>query len=129
MFKKAVFTAAVLVASVVAPSGAVAQSSVEQNSNVVGRTAPGYYRGIPAMQDNEGSCAINPILPRNIVCAWNASGGSDDAIGDTWLRFSEKDAQRAASTKPNSWPFSVSLKSALSSRNIKRYSAREVNMR
>jgi hypothetical protein len=66
-----------------------AQSSVEQNSNVVGRTMPGYYRGIPAMQDNEASCAINPILPRNIVCAWNASGGSDDAIGDTWLRFSE----------------------------------------
>ena len=68
---------------------ALAQSFVEQNSNVVGRTPPGYYRGIPAMQDNEVSCAINPILPRNIVCAWNASGGSDDLIGDTWLRFSE----------------------------------------
>src|SRR5210317_1616205 len=66
-----------------------ADSYVETNSNVVGRTAPGFYRGIPAMQDNEASCAINPILPRNIVCAWNASGGSDDAIGDTWLRFSE----------------------------------------
>lgn len=73
-------------------SGAVlaqGASSVEQNSNVVGRTPPGYYRGIPAMQDNEASCAINPILQRNIVCAWNASGGSDDLIGDTWLRFSE----------------------------------------
>ncbi len=66
-----------------------AESVVEQNSNVIGRTIPGFYRGIPAMQDNEGSCAINPILPRNIVCAWNASGGSDDLIGDTWLRFSE----------------------------------------
>jgi hypothetical protein len=68
-----------------------AQSSVEQNSNVVGMTPAGYYRGIPAMQDNEPSCAINPILPRNIVCAWNGSGGSDDpnGIGDTWLRFSE----------------------------------------
>jgi hypothetical protein len=71
------------------PGTSIAQSAVEQNSNVVGRTLPGYYRGIPAMQDNEASCAINPILPRNIVCAWNASGGSDDAIGDTWLRFSE----------------------------------------
>ena len=71
------------------PQTAIAQSGVEQNSNVVGRTPPGYYRGIPGMQDNEPSCAINPILPRNIVCAWNASGGSDDLIGDTWLRFSE----------------------------------------
>ena len=71
------------------PIGAIAQSSVEQNSNVIGRTPPGYYRGVPGMQDNEPSCAINPILPRNIVCAWNASGGSDDLIGDTWLRFSE----------------------------------------
>ena len=90
MFKRAVFTAAVLVVSVVAPSGAFAQSSVERNANVVGHTLPGYYRGIPDMQDNEASCAINPLLPRNIVCAWNASGGSDDdVIGDTWLRFSE----------------------------------------
>lgn len=64
-------------------------SSVEQNSNVVGTTLPGHYRGIPAMQDNEPSCAINPILAYNVVCAWNASGGSDDLIGDTWLRFSE----------------------------------------
>ena len=73
----------------VTPNFVSAESTVEQNSNVVGRTLPGYYRGIPAMQDNEASCAINPILPRNIVCAWNASGGSDDVIGDTWLRFSE----------------------------------------
>jgi hypothetical protein len=66
-----------------------AQSAVEQNSNIVGMTPAGYYRGIPAMQDNEPSCAINPILVRNIVCAWNGSGGSDDLIGDTWIRFSE----------------------------------------
>jgi len=89
MFKRSVITAAVLFVSVVAPFGALAQSSVERNANVVGHTAPGYYRGIPAMQDNEASCAINPLLPRNIVCAWNASGGSDDVIGDTWLRYSE----------------------------------------
>ena len=89
MFSKAAVSAALLVVSLVVPTSALAQSSVEQNSNVVGRTLPGFYRGIPAMQDNEASCALNPLLPRNIVCAWNASGGSDDAIGDTWLRFSE----------------------------------------
>jgi hypothetical protein len=89
MLNKVVLAAAVLVVCVIAPSVSNAESVVEQNSNVVGRTPPGYYRGIPGMQDNEVSCAINPILPRNIVCAWNASGGSDDAIGDTWLRFSE----------------------------------------
>ena len=79
----------VLLSGLMSTDVLLAQSHVEQNSNVVGRTLPGYYRGIPAMQDNEASCAINPILPRNIVCAWNASGGSDDRIGDTWLRFSE----------------------------------------
>ncbi|MDH5618889.1 MAG: DUF5011 domain-containing protein [Gammaproteobacteria bacterium] len=89
MFKRAIASATMLAVITVFPTTVPAQSMVEQNSNVVGRTAPGYYRGIPGMQDNEGSCAINPILPRNIVCAWNASGGSDDAIGDTWLRFSE----------------------------------------
>jgi hypothetical protein len=68
-----------------------AASSVERNSNVVGQTLPGYYRGIPGMQDNEPSCALNPLLARNIVCAWNASGGSDDPVGpgDTAIRMSE----------------------------------------
>lgn len=67
------------------------QSFVEHNSNAVGRTPPGQYRGIPAMQDNESSCAINPLLARNIICAWNASGGSDDPAGpgDTAIRMSE----------------------------------------
>ncbi len=76
----------------IAPETSFAQgSSVELNSNVIGRTAPGQYRGVPAMQDNEPSCAINPLLPRNIVCAWNASGGSDDPFGpgDTAIRMSE----------------------------------------
>ena len=72
-----------------ASAALAADSSVERNSNVVGMTPAGHYRGIPAMQDNEPSCAINPILQRNIVCAWNGSGGSDELIGDTWLRFSE----------------------------------------
>ena len=67
------------------------QSFVENNSNAVGRTPPGQYRGIPAMQDNESSCAMNPLLARNIICAWNASGGSDDPAGpgDTAIRMSE----------------------------------------
>ena len=38
-------------------------------------------------------------------------------------------AQRASSTRPSSRPFSVRRRSALSSRRISRYSAREVNMR
>jgi hypothetical protein len=69
--------------------GTATFSTVEQNSNVIGTTPPGFYRGIPAMQDNEASCAFNPILVRNIVCAWNANGGADDVIGDTHTRFSE----------------------------------------
>jgi len=83
-------------ASIVAIAGfsgldnsAFAESSVDQNVNVVGVTPPGQYRGIPAMQDNEATCARNPLLPTNIVCAWNGSGGADDLIGDTWIRMSE----------------------------------------
>ena len=83
------FRQSVLLFAVLAASSANGQSAVEQNSNVVGMTPAGHYRGVPAMQDNEPSCAINPILPRNIACAWNGSGGSDDLIGDTWIRFSE----------------------------------------
>ena len=68
-------------------------SSVELNSDVVGRTAPGQYRGIPAMQDNEPSCAINPLLARNIICAWNASGGSDDPAGPGYILASPLDRE------------------------------------
>jgi hypothetical protein len=60
---------------------AVAQSSVEQNSNVVGVRPEGNYRGIPAMQDNAAIGGMNPILQRNVVCAWNASGDSNDPMG------------------------------------------------
>ena len=82
---------AVVALVAIASNPVAAESSVEQNSNTVGVTPEGHYRGYPAMQDNEASCAFNPILPRNIVCAWNASGGSDDpdGPGDTWIRFSE----------------------------------------
>jgi hypothetical protein len=82
---------AALLFSMAALSDEHTQSSVAQNSNVVGTTLPGYYRGIPAMQDNEPSCAINPLLALNFICAWNASGGSDDpqGPGDTAIRMSE----------------------------------------
>ena len=43
--------------------------------------------------------------------------------------FLLKRAQRASSIKPNSWAIGVKRISALSSRNNKRYSAREVNTR
>jgi hypothetical protein len=82
---------AVVMAFTISSNPAAAQTSVKQNSNVGGVTPPGNYRGMPAMQDNEASCAFNPLLVSNIVCAWNASGGSDDPTGpgDTWIRFSE----------------------------------------
>lgn len=79
----AVFTCTIAAESI------YAQTAVERNTNAQGVTPAGEYRGIPGMQDNEPSCGINPILPRNIVCAWNASGGSDDLIGDTWVKLSE----------------------------------------
>ena len=65
------------------------ESFVERNRNAQGVTPPGEYQGIRNMQDNETTCAINPLLPRNILCAWNSSAGSDDLIGDTWIRWSE----------------------------------------
>ncbi len=69
---------------------ASAQSSfVERNRNAQGVTPPGEYQGIRNMQDNETTCAVNPLLARNILCAWNSSAGSDDLIGDTWIRWSE----------------------------------------
>jgi hypothetical protein len=69
------------------PAGA--QSFVERNRNAQGVTPPGEYQGIRNMQDNETTCAVNPLLARNILCAWNSSAGSDDLIGDTWVRWSE----------------------------------------
>lgn len=82
-----VVLALVLCVSAIEP--AAAQTAVERNTNAQGVTPEGEYRGIAGMQDNEPSCAINPILQRNIVCAWNSSGGSDGAIGDTWVKVSE----------------------------------------
>ena len=61
---------------------------IERNTNAQGLPAPGKYTGIPGLQDNEPSCAINPLLERNFICAWNSSAGSDDLVGDTWVKIS-----------------------------------------
>ena len=86
---RTVITAAIAVSAMLLAASAGAQSFVERNRNAQGVTPPGEYKGIRNMQDNETTCAINPLLPRNILCAWNSSAGSDDLIGDTWVRWSE----------------------------------------
>ena len=86
---RTVITTALAVSTILLAATAGAQSFVERNRNAQGVTPPGEYQGIRNMQDNETTCAINPLLPRNILCAWNSSAGSDDLIGDTWIRWSE----------------------------------------
>jgi hypothetical protein len=68
---------------------ASAQSFVGRNTNAVGPTPEGFYRGLPHYQDNEAHCDRNPLLPVNIVCMANGYGGADDAIGDAWPRIFE----------------------------------------
>lgn len=49
---------------IIAASTASAQQSfVERNRNAQGVTPPGEYQGIRNMQDNETTCAVNPLLP------------------------------------------------------------------
>ncbi|MDH3578782.1 MAG: hypothetical protein OEO71_13315, partial [Gammaproteobacteria bacterium] len=50
------------------PVTAFGQSSVGRNTNVVGPTPEGFYRGLPHYQDNEPHCDRNPLLPSNIIC-------------------------------------------------------------
>ncbi|MDX1507590.1 MAG: HYR domain-containing protein, partial [Woeseiaceae bacterium] len=80
---------AIVVLAVLVAEAHAEQSFVERNVNAQGVTPPGEYQGIRNMQDNEPSCAINPLLARNFICTWNSSAGSDDEIGDTWIRKSE----------------------------------------
>jgi hypothetical protein len=68
------------------PVVAFGQSIVGQNTNAVGPTPDGFYRGIP---DNEPHCDRNPLLPSNIICMGNGYGGADDDIGDAWPRIYE----------------------------------------
>ena len=70
-------------------TSAFGQSLVGRNTNAVGPTPEGYYRGIPHYQDNEAHCDGNPLLPGNYVCMANGYAGADDAIGDAWPRILE----------------------------------------
>jgi len=71
------------------PVAAFGQSLVGQNTNAVGPTPDGFYRGLPHYQDNEPHCDRNPLLPSNIICMANGYAGADDAIGDAWPRIFE----------------------------------------
>jgi len=77
------------VVTALASGTALGQSLVGRNSNVVGPTPDGFYRGIPHYQDNEARCDRNPLLPSNIVCVAHGYGGADDVIGDAWPRIFE----------------------------------------
>ena len=71
-------------------SGTVSgQSLVGRNSNAVGPTPDGFYKGIPHYQDNEAHCDRNSRLPSNIICMANSYSGADAAIGDAWPRILE----------------------------------------
>jgi hypothetical protein len=70
-------------------STAFGQSLVGRNTNAVGPTPDGFYKGIPHYQDNEPHCDRNPLLPSNILCMANGYGGADDLIGDAWPRILE----------------------------------------
>jgi hypothetical protein len=79
------------VASVVLLSTTASAQVVDENVNVTGSPAEGYDLGQPARQENEVSCAANPLNESNIVCAYNWYGYADlpDKQGDAWIAFSE----------------------------------------
>lgn len=64
---------------------------VEGNVDVTGSPAAGYDLGQPARQENEPSCAVNPLNSSNILCAYNWYGYADLPAkqGDAWIGFSE----------------------------------------
>ena len=68
-------------------SAAFGQSFVGRNANAVGPTPDGFYKGLPHYQDNEPSCKLNVLRPRNIICAWDGYNGADDVIGDAWVKL------------------------------------------
>lgn len=85
----AVYAVLVFALLVGAGNQAFAESFVGRNTNAVGPTPEGFYRGIPHYQDNEPHCDRNPLLPTNIVCMANGYGGADHDIGDAWPRIFE----------------------------------------
>ncbi|HEX9853556.1 MAG TPA: hypothetical protein VGA68_11100, partial [Woeseiaceae bacterium] len=64
---------------------------VDGNVNVTGAPAPGYDNGQLGRQENEPSCAIDPLNELHIACAFNWYGYSDqpEKQGETWIAFSE----------------------------------------
>ncbi|HSD69510.1 MAG TPA: HYR domain-containing protein, partial [Woeseiaceae bacterium] len=64
---------------------------IEGNVNVTGAPAPGYDNGQLGRQENEPSCAIDPLNELHIACAFNWYGFSDqpEKQGETWIAFSE----------------------------------------
>lgn len=95
---------------VFAASAASAQV-VESNINVTGLGAEGYEPGQPGKQENEPSCAVNPLNELNVMCAYNWYGFADVPLkqGDTWIGFSETRDGRVfirrplTGTRDNSW--------------------------
>ena len=64
---------------------------VDGNVNVTGAPADGYENGQLGRQENEPSCAVDPLNELHIACAFNWYGYSDlpDLQGETWIAFSE----------------------------------------
>ena len=82
-------TAFALLACGLCLATARAEIVVERNIDLQGTTPDGFFRGDPTAPNNETSCGINPLVPRNKVCAWNSSAGSNTGIGDTWIQIGE----------------------------------------
>jgi hypothetical protein len=89
-FRRIVVSFAVAVACLLGSLPASAQV-VESNINVTGLGAEDYEPGQPGKQENEPSCAVNPLNVLNVMCAYNWYGFADlpDKQGDTWIGFSE----------------------------------------
>ena len=75
------------VLAVLLSGAAHGQSLVGRNANAAGPIPDGFYRGLPHYQDNEPSCKLNVLRPRNIICAWDGYNGADDLIGDAWVKL------------------------------------------
>ena len=100
-----------IVASLVLGVQTTTAQIVEHNVNVTGKGAEGYDVGQLGRQENEPSCAVNPLNELNVLCAYNWYGFADlpDKQGDSWIGFSETRngitfIRRALTgTRQNSW--------------------------
>jgi hypothetical protein len=81
---------------------------VETNINVTGTAGEGYQPGRPARQENEPSCAIDPLNDLNVMCAYNWYGFADPKDpadpdfkhGDAWIAYSECKDSRNCIRRP-----------------------------